>query len=214
LRAVRLLREALTLEIETVADCAVGSGHHAIAFLSQGKSVIGIDTSPAKISHPRYRHVQERIENIDLVPVDLVWSSHTLEHVENPGLFLSTMRRWIKPGGWLAIAVPPGPSEYFHVGHLSTWTPANLMYHLVVSGWNCKEAKWYTEDWDIAVLIQKVDDIDMAGRTGMLSEKDWLQQYWPIEVEHVSNAWWPNRWHEPTRPRIEKPWQLMRDRLE
>ena len=186
-----------------------------MAFLSKGAKVYGIDFGHPQIKHARYVHRSSSFDRAEIPEqADLVWSCHTLEHVSNPGIFLTKLREWLKPGGWLAIAVPPGPSDYFHVGHLTLWTPAHLFYHLVVNGWNCKDAKWYTEDWDIAVLLQKTDDINMTGRTAMLSERNWLQQYWPVEVEHVSDAWWPNRWHEETRPRITKPWQLMRERLE
>lgn len=204
MRAFRLLKAALDLPCQHVADCAVGHGNHAMAFLSKGRDVTGIDLSPAKIRHPRYRHLHRSFEDCE-IEADMVWSCHTLEHVTDTGVMLRAFRDWLKPGGWLALAVPPSPMEYFHVGHLTLWTPAHLLYNLVVAGWDCREARWYTEYHTIGVLVQKTDDIGMRGRTAMPSEIDWLNQYMPVTIEHEGNAWLENRWPEPTGPRATAP---------
>jgi 2-polyprenyl-3-methyl-5-hydroxy-6-metoxy-1,4-benzoquinol methylase len=102
LRATRLLRAALELPSETVLDCAVGTGKHAIAFLSKGKKVTGLDIFDPKLRHENYTAKGQTFEKADLPEFDLVWSCHTLEHVENPGFFLRRLRDWTKPGGWLA----------------------------------------------------------------------------------------------------------------
>lgn len=175
-----------------------------MAFLSKGKSVTGIDLYPARIHHPRYTHTSKPFEQIGL-ECDILWSSHTLEHVNNPGAMLTKFRQWLRPGGWLCLVVPTNQQDRLHVGHLTLWTPAHLMYNLVVNGWDCREASWYTEYCSIAVLLQKAPDIDMGGRTAMPSEIDWLNQYMPRKVIHEGNAWWENRWPEPTEPRINVP---------
>lgn len=209
MRATRLLRTALEIPSETVLDCAVGTGKHAIAFLSKGKKVTGLDIFDPKLRHTNYTAKGQSFEEANLPEFDLVWSCHTLEHVENPGFFLRSLRKWTKTGGWLAIAVPPGSQDYFHIGHLTLWTPAHLAYNLVTAGWNCKEAKWYTEDRDIGFLVQKTADISFTGRTAMPTEIDWLQQFMPAKIEQQGNSWWPNNWHEETGPRQLIPSRLV-----
>ena len=199
--AVRLLRETLTFDITDVIDCAVGKGGHSQAFLSKGKNVTGIDFGPSYLRHSNYNHIQKPLEEVELDPVDLVWSCHTLEHVNNVGVMLTKFREWLKPGGYLALAVPPNQSDRLHIGHVSLWTLAHLMYNLIINGWDCSDAKWYTEDYDIGVLLQKTDDIDFQDRTTMLNEMAWLNKYMPIEVDHKSDSWWPDNWHEETGPR-------------
>ena len=204
MRAVRLLREAVKLPGEVI-DCAVGQGLHSMGFISKGKRVVGIDLGGPKISHPLYTHIRSPFELAVPEPSDILWSCHTLEHVTNPGFMLEKFRSWLNPGGWLAISVPSSQQNRLHVGHLTLWTPAHLMYNLVVNGWNCKEAKWYTEYCSVALLVQKTDDIDFSGRTAMPSEVAWLNQYMPREVMHEGDSWWPNRWHEETEPRVFDP---------
>ena len=205
MRAVRLLRTATELDVGNVIDCAVGKGKHATAFLSKGMRVTGIDLTPSKISHRNYHHIQQPFEELDPVKVDLVWSCHTLEHVKNVGIMLTKFREWLKPGGWLAISVPSAGQHRFHVGHLSLWTPAHLMYNLVVNGWDCKDAKWYTEYCSVSVLLQKTDNIDLKIRTAMPDEIQWLSRYMPREIIHEGNSWWSNNWHEETEPRAIEP---------
>ena len=206
MRAVRLLREALTLpDVTDVIDCATGQGKHAQAFLSQDKHVVGIDLGRSFLRHSNYRHLKQSFEKVSPEPADLVWSCHTLEHVPNPGLMLTKFREWLKPDGWLAIAVPTNQQDRIHIGHLSLWTPAHLMYNLVVNGWDCSGARWYTEYCTIAVLLQKTDDIDFRGSTAMPTEKDWLNKYMPRKIIHEGDSWWPNNWHKETGDRVENP---------
>lgn len=180
-----------------------------MAFLSKGKKVTGLDIFDPKLRHANYTTKGQSFEEANLGEFDLVWSCHTLEHVENPGFFLRRLREWTKPGGWLAIAVPPGSQDYLHIGHLTLWTPAHLAYNLVTAGWNCKDAKWYTEDRDIGFLVQRTDDIRFTGRTAMPTELEWLRQFMPVPIDHECNAWWPNNWHEATEGRSLIPPRLV-----
>jgi len=110
--------------------------------------------------------------------------------------FLMKLRDWLKDDGWLAIAVPPQHQDRFHIGHFSLWTPAHLVYNLICAGWDCREAKWYTEYNTIGLIVQKTDDVDFHGRTGLPNEGLWLNQYSPRLIKHNCGAWWSNNWHE------------------
>jgi len=205
-RSVKLLEYALTLEPDTVLDLAVGTGMHAIAFLGNGLDVTGVDLTPAKIRHPQYKHYQAPYEELELdEQFDMVWSSHTLEHIPNAQHFLMHLRKWTKDGGYLAISVPPARQDRLHIGHLSLWTPAHLVYNLIKAGWDCTEALWYTEYCTIGLIVQKTKEVNFTGETGMPNEALWLNQYTPLTVGHEDAAWWPNRWHEDLEPRVPDP---------
>ncbi len=155
MRSARLLRAVVDLDVTDVIDCAVGRGYHSQAFLSKGMNVTGIDIGPSYLDHSNYRHIQKSFEHVRLDPVDLVWSCHTLEHVQNVGLMLTKFREWLKPDGWLAISVPSDNTHLMIDGHMTFWTPAHLIYNLVVNGWDCSEARFYTEGRDIALMVKR-----------------------------------------------------------
>ncbi len=206
MRGVRLLEHALTYERGTVLDLAVGAGEHAKAFLGQGFDVTGVDTKPALIRHPQYEHYQTPYEELELdKQFDMVWSCHTLEHIPNAQHFLMSLRKWTKDDGYLAIAVPPSRQNRIHIGHLSLWTPAHLVYNLIKAGWDCKNAIWYTEYCTIGLIVQKTKDIDFSEETGMPDELFWLNRYTPIIINHEDAAWWQNNWHEEVEQRISDP---------
>ena len=206
MRAVRLLEHALTKEPESVLDVGVGKGKHAFSFLAQGHKVTGMDVRPPPLEHPLYDHIEGAIE-LDQTDRkwDMIWCSHTLEHMPNVQQCLIKLRNWLNDDGYLCIAVPTDRQRRLHVGHLSLWTPAHLVYNLICAGWNCKKALWYTEYCSIGLIVQKTDDIDMSGRTGMPSEVFWLNQYTPIPVRHNDGAWWGNNWPDETDSRIADP---------
>ena len=220
MRAVRLLEHALTKKPETVLDVGVGPGWHAMPFLAQGSSVTGIDVSlphHAVMDHENYTHIQTLYEQANALEdaegnkfgdrkYDMIWCNHVLEHIPNSQHFLMWLRGHLKPGGWLFLAVPSSRQNRLHIGHCSLWTPAHLVYNLIIAGWDCKDANWYTEYLSIAICLQRVDDIDMSGRTALPSEHDWLNKYSPIKIYHEDGAWWGNRWHEEgLEPRAPDP---------
>ena len=214
MRAVRLLEYALTKKPEKVLDVGVGMGRHAIPFLGQGAKVVGLDVRGQPFDHPNYTHAQgpveyanltepggynEEIDDLEMVPAqfDLIWCSHTLEHIPNVQAFLIKLRNWLKPGGWLMLAVPNALQDRIHVGHLTLWTPAHLVYNLICAGWDCSDALWYTDYLTIGLAVQKVDDIDLSWRTSLPNEVIELNRYTPILMHNEDGAWWGNNWPEP-----------------
>jgi hypothetical protein len=53
----------------------------------------------------------------------------------------------------LAITVPPRKDELVG-GHLSLWTPALLVYHLLHAGLDCRTARVGVYGYDISVLVR------------------------------------------------------------
>ena len=199
MRSNSLLKQALTKNPLEVLDVGTGFGTHAVAFIANGSTkVVGLDPKPQYLEHTAYEYIQSSYEEADLEgkQFDMVWCSHTLEHMPNVQHFLTTLREWLKPGGWLAIGVPTARQNRLHIGHLTLWTPAHLVYNLICAGWDCKEAIWYTEYLTIGLMVQKKPDIDLSWRTGMPGEGPKLNQYSPKLILHEQGAWWGNSWPE------------------
>ena len=200
MRATRLLEYAITKKPETVLDIAAGPGAHAQCFIANGSEVVGVDVKQPYIQHDKYTHVVAPYEKLKLKDqqFDMVWSCHTLEHIPNVQHFLGKLWEWCKPEGYLAISVPPFMQDRLHVGHMSIWTPAHLIYNLICAGWNCRKAEWYTDYRTIGLIVQKTDPIDFDGRTGMPNEVAWLNRYTPLIINHEDSSFLPDNWHEET----------------
>jgi len=86
---------------------------------------------------------------------DGLYCAHTLEHMRNPGLTLDRFYCELKPGGLLAIVVPPLKHEIVG-GHLSLWNAGLLLYNLVRARFDCSKAAVRTYDYNAAVVVRKV----------------------------------------------------------
>lgn len=89
-----------------------------------------------------------------LPPVDVVWNSATLEHVEAPHIFLRKLHQLLKPGGLLALYVPTIPvlsfmgripyvkryfTGYLHGDHINGFTPSTLRFFCERAGFETLE---------------------------------------------------------------------------
>jgi hypothetical protein len=65
-----------------------------------------------------------------------------LEHLDNPGLFLTNASEYLAPGGTLVVTVPGGPMSQFdrHIGHRRHFDPRTLRTVLEYSGFTVKLA--------------------------------------------------------------------------
>jgi SAM-dependent methyltransferase len=85
---------------------------------------------------------------------DGLWCAHCLEHQLNVQSFLRKIHTNLKENGWLAITVPP-LKHLIVGGHLSLWNAGLLLYNLVIAGFNCKDAKVKTYDYNVSVIVKK-----------------------------------------------------------
>jgi len=197
MRSIDLLEQAILTEPESVLDIGSGMGYHSMAFLANGaKRVVGVDPMLCCLEHDNYEHKQDPYEELDLgdEQFDVVWCSHVLEHIPNVQHFLSHLHKWLKPDGYLAISVPTDRQQRLHIGHLTLWTPAHLVYNLICAGWDCKDAIWYTGNISIGLMVKKKDLIDLSWRTSLPSEVTALNEFTPKDVVHNDGAWWGNNW--------------------
>lgn len=144
--------EALALclslpNVATVLDVGSGEGEQAAAFRTAGKRVRTISiTPPADI-------VGDYLKEECGGPFDLVWASHVLEHQRDVGRFIECLRQDCKLGGWIAITVPPMKEEVVG-GHVAMFNAGILLYHLILAGIDCRQAKVKTYGYNVSVIVQ------------------------------------------------------------
>ena len=144
--ASQCLQKLLTdydTQFVTVLDVGSGPGEHAAAFRKAGKIVTETDWS---------RDGDYLLQHFD-EPFDLVWCSHVLEHMPNVRACLLTLAQDCKPGGLLAITVPPHKQEIVG-GHLSIWNAGLLAYNLAAAGIDCSTMRVKKYDYNISVIVQ------------------------------------------------------------
>jgi len=146
-RAREALRLFLTLPITgKVLDIGSSDGSHSKYMRYQGMDVITLDHN-----HDADINAVWPIE-LDY-KVDAVWCSHILEHSRHPGAFLDAIAEVLKPEGWLAITVPPAKHEVVG-GHLSIWNAGLLLYNLILAGFDCRDAKVYSYDYNVSIIVR------------------------------------------------------------
>lgn len=99
-----------------VLDVGCGNGFTAGVFLARGCEVIGVDLSEQGISQARAAHPTGRfermaaddhlLENLGVVPFDLVVSTEVVEHLYAPRPFAAGCFRALRPGGRFLLTTP------------------------------------------------------------------------------------------------------------
>jgi SAM-dependent methyltransferase len=136
----------------TVLDIGAGAGTHAQHLRGTGRAVTTISLSDD------YGVPPDRVEDFLNAEFDdtfeLVWCSHVLEHQRNAGAFLERAYAVLRPGGILAVTVPPLKDEVVG-GHVSLWNGGLLLYNLVLAGFDCRHAAVRTAGYNISVVVRK-----------------------------------------------------------
>lgn len=86
---------------------------------------------------------------------DGVYCSHTLEHVRNVGAFLDRIVTETKPGGIIAIVVPPRKDEIVG-GHLTLWNAGLLVYNIIRAGVDCSSAYVGSYGYNVACVVRNI----------------------------------------------------------
>jgi len=176
----------------SVTDVGIGAGYTSQVLLDFKYDVTGIslgDVNESTMRNPRYTHIKQSIFNVEMRHADIVWCSHTLEHMPNVCMFLTKCRWLLKPGGMFCIVVPSDTQQLLVDGHLTFWTPAHLIINLVHAGFNCRDAKWYTEGRDIGLIVPRLDmpQVNLNYDTGDL---EYLAPYFPCPlIPRATNPW-------------------------
>jgi len=86
-----------------------GAGHGGLSVLlhAANHQIYNFDLSKTdKLFNERWNHINELEKITD--KFDLIYGSHSLEHVQNIQSFKSEARRILKPGGYIFLEVPNG----------------------------------------------------------------------------------------------------------
>lgn len=180
----RFLKEARKLESnERFLDIGCGSGAHTKHVSLSGifKEIHCIDYSNA---HRHDGHITgDYLNHKTDEKYDAIWTSHTLEHIRNPGLFLDKIHNDLKEGGLLGICVPPLKSA-ITVGHVTLWTPGLLLHNLVQSGFDCSDVLLKQQGYNIGVVLRKrtcptvrsfAPNVDASARPFLPAQLSWFQ---------------------------------------
>jgi len=165
-------------EFENVVDIGCGDGSAAAQFAMLGKATLTIDEDAS--------HDPDIIGSFPLDPpthpisvFDCVWACHVLEHQANPGHFLSAALECLKPGGILAVVVPPYQGATV-VGHLSMWDAGTLVYAMATAGADCRETVPLLDGYNLSAIARKPDPPREALFTGThfknLLLPDWFKE--------------------------------------
>lgn len=88
--------------------CGIGTGIHRLISLGY-EDVIGIDLHPKKITLARKRHLpvfQRDVYNFEFSAFDVVWSSHSFEHMMNPAMAIKILIEKTKWGAEFFFVMP------------------------------------------------------------------------------------------------------------
>jgi SAM-dependent methyltransferase len=105
----------------------------------------GVDIAARKVPLGRFRQF-DLLRGASPLPGFEGWATHAtcsevLEHVDEPGPFLASARRWLAPGALLIVTVPGGPMSAFdrHIGHRRHYTTVDLDVLLASAGFEVLE---------------------------------------------------------------------------
>ncbi|MCB1463105.1 MAG: methyltransferase domain-containing protein [Nitratireductor sp.] len=200
------------LEFDTVFDVGCGKGGASLYFANQGKKVTAITIGEEFHS---YREdwfdafgIEVEVGDFALYKTDnkfdAVWMSHSLEHTQNPGIFLENAWNMLNNRGWLLLLVPP----YNHLltsGHFSTgWNMGTIMYNLLVSGFDIKNGHFARFGSNLCAFVQKNGDYHLP--PGSYVSIDESAPDWPLPVHHHSSLdeVYQVNWFDDFQPKLKK----------
>ena len=138
---------------KTIVDLGCGpEAYTGVSIADLVETVICIDIfDDIDIHLKNLKYIKSTTHNripLDDNSVDALWASHLLEHVCNLGDFLTEIRRVLKPGGYIWVAVPP--FKYEIVNHFTTgWSVGQLAYVLAGFGFDCSKVEFYEEGYNV-----------------------------------------------------------------
>ena len=145
-------------QFDTVLDIGSGAGIHAKIMETAGKTVTRLDFGRSIHFQAAPVSKETIIGNFLTAEIDqqfdCVWCSHVLEHQSDPQAFLKRVHRVLPEDGILALTVPPRKDEIVG-GHLSLWNGGLLLYHLVLAGFDCRNAQLLQYGYNLSLLLRK-----------------------------------------------------------
>ncbi|MFA7084536.1 MAG: methyltransferase domain-containing protein [Arcobacteraceae bacterium] len=123
------IREFISLDNKEILDYGCGTGLLAFSLSDEAKLVVGMDSSfgmvevfnqkASDFGFENIKAVQHDIETQDLpvLAFDVIVTSMTLHHIENPDSFIKKCKEALKPNGYLCISDLDKEDGTFHAKH-------------------------------------------------------------------------------------------------
>lgn len=119
------------------------------------------------------------LENLSEI-FDIICLIHTLEHIENPILFLKEIRRHLRPGGQLLVQVPnhlENPFELMTADHASHFSPETLGNLLSLAGFQSDpNLNWIRKEIScVGTAVAEVKNFSSLPTADIPGQLEWLQ---------------------------------------
>ena len=185
-----IIRATDNLKFKTILDVGVGNGSASKYFALKNKDVtsIGLKFDNYNIDKEAMYSlginlIETSIENYKSTrKFDGIWASHVLEHTRNVGVVLDKFYNLLSKDGWLFIMVPPYKNNVVG-GHITNgWNLGQLMYNLLLSGFDIKNGHYIKHGYNICAFVQKKEkeSLELLSDFGDI---DNTKSLWPLEVE-------------------------------
>jgi 2-polyprenyl-3-methyl-5-hydroxy-6-metoxy-1,4-benzoquinol methylase len=96
-----------------ILEVGCGYGYFLQCALDAGYDAYGIDLSPVAVKWAAERHpgrvfcgLLEEVPEIQEQQYDVIFGSHLIEHLTEPGAFLESASRLLRPGGLIVLVTP------------------------------------------------------------------------------------------------------------
>ncbi len=96
------------------------------------------------------------------------------------------LRYFLNENGYIAIVVPPR-KPFIVSGHINLFNPGLLLYRLIISGYDCSEAKIFQYDNNIYLLV-KVKIIKLPQLNFDRGDLTLLKNYFPLDIVEGFNG--------------------------
>ncbi|MCK9351776.1 MAG: class I SAM-dependent methyltransferase [Candidatus Pacebacteria bacterium] len=187
-----ILNEAPIEKLQTFLDIGMGQGQLLKRLSKEGKTCTGIGL--------QIETYGEEMKNLKKLGINVIEGDaeklpfpdksfggvvmcHTLEHCFNTGIVLKETKRVLKDDGWFFVFVPPYDSKICS-GHVNTgWNIGQLMYVLLLNGFDVKNGRFIKYGYNIAAFVQK-EKRELPplrfdrGDISILAEND----FWPAKI--------------------------------
>lgn len=167
-------------DVHTVLDIGSGTGEHAKRMREAGKEVTTVSLLPPADFVGDY---------LDFDPeerFDAIWASHVLEHQPDVSTFLTKCFHDLRDDGVLAVTVPPLKHQVVG-GHLNLFNAGTLLYNLIASGFDCREARVSQYGYNISVIVRK-RNAELPELTFDAGDIERLKSFFPIPVTEGFNG--------------------------
>lgn len=181
---------------DSVIDVGLGYGQHCGLFSRKGFQTTGISVHlpeglKQRAKDSGFSALEMDMHFLDFPDnsFDLVWSHHSLEHSFSPLFALREWLRVLRPGGYLAVTVPPHKTEivsgHFNVG----WNVGQLIYLLGICGFEVAPGYFVEEGYNVRALVKKpVQDVVLEGLSWMVELKDRLPPKINSRMKSIPNS--------------------------